>query len=66
MTLDGYEILRIQELICQLRDQKYFTTIDLKDGFFQIKIRDEDKEKTSFFTGERLMQFCRMPQGLKN
>lgn len=29
--------------------EKYFTAIDLKDGFFQIPIRECDKEKTTFY-----------------
>jgi hypothetical protein len=45
---------------------KYFTTIDLKDGFFQVPINEPDKEKTAFHTGTRLMQFTKMPQGYKN
>jgi hypothetical protein len=44
----------------------FFTTIDLKDGFFQIPIRECDKEKTTFSTGEKLYQFTKMPQGYKN
>lgn len=40
--------------------------MDLKDGFFQVDIRPEDREKTTFSTGERLMQFKKMPQGYKN
>jgi hypothetical protein len=63
---DGFELPKISEIISVLRDQKYFTRLDLKDGFFQIPIRKEDKEKTAFFTGKKLMQFTRMPQGFRN
>ena len=66
IELDGYEIPKIQEIISTLRDYKYFSVIDLKDGFFQINIKPEDREKTTFYTGERLMQFRKMPQGYKN
>lgn len=31
-----------------------------------MPIREEDREKTSFFNGSRLMQFKKMPQGYKN
>ncbi|KAF9756185.1 Retrovirus-related Pol polyprotein from transposon opus, partial [Nosema granulosis] len=66
VELDGFEIPKIQELITLLHGKKYFTSIDLKDGFFQIPIRECDKEKTAFYTGKRLMQFKKMPQGYKN
>jgi uncharacterized membrane protein YfbV (UPF0208 family) len=66
VDLDRYEIPKISTIISQLRDMKYFTTIDLEDGFFQVEINPSDKEKTAFFTGNRLMQFTRMPQGFKN
>lgn len=66
VEIDGFEIPKIQELISLLHGKKYFTCIDLKDGFFQIPIRECDKEKTAFYTGKRLMQFKKMPQGFKN
>ena len=66
VRLDGYELPNIQQLISKLGGKKWFTVIDLKDGFFQIPIEHKDKEKTTFFTGTRLMQFRKMPQGFKN
>ncbi|KAG0442406.1 Retrovirus-related Pol polyprotein from transposon 17.6 [Dictyocoela muelleri] len=63
---DNFEIPRIKELISTLYGKKYFTRIDLKDGFFQIPIKKTDREKTAFYTGSRLMEFNRMPQGYKN
>lgn len=66
VILDEFQIPKINELLNELHDKKYFTLIDLKDGFFQIEIRKEDREKTTFYTGSRLMQFVRMPQGYKN
>jgi hypothetical protein len=33
---------------------KYFSVLDLKNGFFQVPIAPEDKEKTTFFTGSKL------------
>ncbi|KAF9761956.1 Retrovirus-related Pol polyprotein from transposon opus [Nosema granulosis] len=63
---DCFEIPRIQELLSSLHGKKLFTGIDLEDGFFQIPIKESDREKTTFYTGKRLMQFKRMPQGFKN
>ncbi|MGL5706922.1 MAG: reverse transcriptase domain-containing protein [Aeromonas sp.] len=63
---DEFEIPRINELLMTLNDQKYFTKLDLEDGFFHVPVRNCDKEKTTFYTGEKLMQFVKMPQGYKN
>jgi hypothetical protein len=63
---DSFELPRINELFINLRNMKYFSVIDLKDGFFQIPIAVEDREKTTFFTGNSLKQFKKMPQGYKN
>lgn len=66
VDLDGFKIPKISELLSILRDQKYFTILDLTDAYFQIDIETNDKEKTTFSTGEALYQFTKMPQGFKN
>ena len=45
---------------------KYFSKLDLKSGFYQIPIREADKEKTAFITPFGLFQFNVLPMGLKN
>jgi hypothetical protein len=66
VRLDAYELPKIQELLVKIRDMKYFSVIDLKDGFFQIPIHPLDREKTTFAVNGNLKQFKRMPQGFKN
>ena len=44
----------------------YFSKLDLKSGFYQIPIKDEDKAKTAFVTSFGLFQFNVLPMGLKN
>lgn len=56
----------INELLATLNGQKYFTVIDLKDVFFQVPIRKEDREKPTFATEEGLFQLKVMPQSYKN
>ena len=43
----------------------YFSKLDLKSGFYQIPIRDSDKEKTAFITEFGLYQFNVLPMGIK-
>jgi hypothetical protein len=47
-------------------NSKYFTLIDLKDAYFHVEINEDDKIKTAFYSGKRLMQFRKMPQVFKN
>lgn len=67
VTLDEFQLPRIDEILSSLTDQRLFTILDLKDGFFQVNLRRSDKEKIAFLdTHNRLLQFRKMPQGFEN
>jgi len=55
----------IDELLRNLAEGKIFTTLDLSNGFLQIPLSEEAKEKTAFVTEETTAKFERMPFGLK-
>jgi hypothetical protein len=44
----------------------WFSTLDLKSGYWQVEIDAEDKEKTAFTTGQGLWQFLVMLFRLSN
>ncbi|GBM83654.1 Retrovirus-related Pol polyprotein from transposon 297 [Araneus ventricosus] len=63
---DSYPLLRIDDTLDALNGSQWFSTLDLKSGYWQIEIEPEDKEKTAFTTGQGLWQFKVMPFGLCN
>jgi Reverse transcriptase (RNA-dependent DNA polymerase) len=63
---DSYPLPRMAECIDSLGDASVFSTLDCNSGYWQIPVRAEDKEKTTFTSQEGLHAFSRMPFGLKN
>ncbi|CAF3358581.1 unnamed protein product [Rotaria socialis] len=63
---DVYPIPRIDDTLDQLRSAKYFTSMDLKSGFWQIELDEESRPKTAFVTHAGLYHFTVMPFGLTN
>ncbi|KAG8199258.1 hypothetical protein JTE90_003683 [Oedothorax gibbosus] len=63
---DSYPLPRIDETLDTLVGNHWFTTLDLKSGYWQVEIHPDDKEKTAFTTGHGLWQFKVMPFGLCN
>ena len=63
---DAYPLPLIEECIDSLAGKKWFCTLDMNSGYWQIPVAEEDKEKTAFLTRYGLYQFTRMPFGLSN
>lgn len=63
---DSYPLPRIDDSLDSLSGAQYYCTLDLAQGFFQVKMSEEDKPKTAFATHRGLYQFRVMPFGLAN
>lgn len=61
-----YAIPRTEDAIDALNGAKYFTTLDLASGYFQIAMEQHSKEKTAFITYDGQYQYNRMSFGLVN
>jgi hypothetical protein len=61
-----YPLPRIDILFDQLAGAQVFSMIDLRSGYHQIKIRDEDIPKMTFSTRYRVYEYLVMSFGLTN
>ena len=63
---DTFPLPRMDDILDQLGDCKFFSTLDLKSGYWQIRVHPDSQEKTAFITPQGLYEFRVMPFGLMN
>ena len=63
---EPYPIPRTDEAFDVLSKAKYLSTLDLTSGYYQILLREEDKNKTAFMTREGCWEYMVLPMGITN
>ncbi|GFW89039.1 retrovirus-related Pol polyprotein from transposon 17.6 [Trichonephila clavipes] len=63
---DRYPLPLIEEVLDQLQSGNFFSTIDLKNGFFHVEMEESSKKFTSFVTHNVQYEFNKVPFGLCN
>ncbi|XP_033182627.1 uncharacterized protein LOC113168680 [Anabas testudineus] len=63
---DAYDLPNLEESFSALTGSKWFSVLDLKSGYYQTEMNEEDKAKTAFVTPLGFWEWNRMPQGVTN
>lgn len=63
---DNYPLPLIDDCVDYMKGKRYFTLLDLKSGFHQVKVSPKSMKFTAFVTPHGQYEYRRMPFGLKN
>ena len=62
----SYPLPRIDTCLESLGGAQYFSTLDLRSGYWQTEIAEEDRDKTAFSTRSNQYRFTVLSMGLAN
>ena len=64
--IDAYPMPRIDDLVAEVSQNKWFSKIDLKSAYHQIKLDPSDYKLTAFEACGKLFEFTKLPFGITN
>jgi hypothetical protein len=65
-TRNGHPLPEMEGLFPMVQGSRYFSKLDLYSGYYQIRVAEEDREKTAFVTRYGSYEFLVLPMGLCN
>ena len=65
-TKDRWPLPRIQDIFDQLGGSAYFSTLDMRSGYWQVPLAEDAIPKTAFVCHRGQFEWTRMPFGLAN
>ena len=63
---DKFPIPHVKECLQSLSNVSWVTSVDISNSFYQVSIREEDRDKTAFVTRKGQFRFTRLAQGQTN
>ncbi|KAG0441141.1 Retrovirus-related Pol polyprotein from transposon gypsy [Dictyocoela muelleri] len=63
---DNYVFPKIWDILAQLNGSSIFSKLDMKSGYYQVKIKDDSRPYTAFWVENTKYEWNRMPFGLTN
>jgi len=64
--LEFYPLPLIEDILYQVSQSKWFSTLDLRSGYHQVPLDDDSIPKSAFTTHEGHFEYTVMPFGLSN
>ncbi|KAL8586472.1 hypothetical protein ACOMHN_050067 [Nucella lapillus] len=65
LIFDAEPLPNVEQLFTKLGKARYFSKLDLSNGYWQIPVKTTDRPKTAFTTPQGQFQWVTMPFGLK-
>ncbi|XP_041451297.1 uncharacterized protein LOC121404945 [Drosophila obscura] len=62
---ENFPVPNIEERLQEAKRFKYFSSLNLNSGYYQIEVAPESRKFTAFITTDGLYEFKRLPFGLK-